>query len=686
MSTWQDARHFVLPGSLGLRMVLLLVAAVALAGAFSGWVATRAAADEALQRVVRQQGDEVQTLARVLASKIEQSQKVLRTVAAGITPEMLEAPSSLDWLLQQGLPAVQFFDAMQVARADGSLRVNLQYGVQGEAAALEPDERDTLRRTLVEGKPIVSEVVGNRAGDARVLFTQPLHAKDGSVMGVVAGALRLQSQGLLPASIAPPERSGSRLVVFARDGTILSHPDPTRVLGNVSDEPGLKEVSQHWLEAQGAGGDRILTETVSGHVVSLAGMPLPQWTVARISDTQALLAPLKGAQRRAWWLAAMAVGLIALVAAMLNLWQMQPLARLRERAVRLAQPSGFDDSVAPVQAWGDEVAALTQALETMVQQRNGQQLHDRALAGRLQAILDHAPVGLVITRAARLSMLGRQAAQMLGYAPDELQGKAVRALYGSDDAYGQWKKRVRTAFAAHGAFDGDVCFARKDGSPVWARVQGRAAESPGMLAGTVWILEELTAVHEARRQRGRERLHDPVTGLPDRRAFEDRLRGVLLGRAAAGQSVGHSEPDALCGVVMYLDLDHFTLVNDIAGHEAGDDVLAHVARLLEAQVRQAGWVARLGGDEFVVVMPACSAAHGLAVAEQLRAAVSAWEPVYGGRSFTFSVSIGLVPLTSELKDVSAVLRAADMACYEAKRAGRNRVVMPRGAVQLMVDT
>ena len=113
-------------------------------------------------------------------------------------------------------------------------------------------------------------------------------------------------------------------------------------------------------------------------------------------------------------------------------------------------------------------------------------------------------------------------------------------------------------------------------------------------------------------------------------------------------------------------------------HQAGDDVLEHVARLLEAQVRQAGWVARLGGDEFVVVMPACSVAHGLAVAEQLRAAVCAWEPVYGDRSFTLGVSVGLVPLTSELADVSAVLRAADMACYEAKRAGRNRVVLRSG--------
>ena len=679
MSSRPDARRFALPGLLSLRLALLVVAAVALAGAFSGWVATRAAADEALQRVMRQQGDEVQTLARVLASKIEQSQKVLRTVAAGITPEMLDAPSSLEWLLQQGLPAVQFFDAMQVARADGSLPVNLQYGVQGEAAALEPDERDTLRRTLIEGKPIVSEVVGTRAGDAHVLFTQPLHAKDGSVIGVVAGVLRLQSQGLLPASIAPPERSGSRLVIFARDGTILSHPDPVRLMGKVGDEPGLKDVSRRWLAAQGGGGQQALTETVSDHVVSLASMPLPQWTVARVTDAHALFAPLEGAQRHAWWLAALVVGLTALVGALLCLWQLQPLGQLRDRAVRLMQPVDFDDSVAPAPARGDEVSALTEVLEVLAQDRNGQQMRDLALAGRLQAILDHAPVGIVITRAGRLSMVGRQAVQMLGYAAHELQGQPVSKLYASGEAYAEWKMRISTVFSAHGAFDGDICFARKDGSPVWVRVQGRAAEASGsMLAGTMWILEELTAVHEARRQRGRERLHDPITGLPDRHAFEDRLRGVLLGRVAAQ---AQNPDEALCGVVMYLDLDHFTVVNDIAGHEAGDDVLAHVARLLEAQVRQAGWVARLGGDEFVVVMPACSVAHGLAVAEQLRAAVCAWGPVYGGRSFTLSASIGLVPLTSDLADVAAVLRAADMACYQAKRAGRNCVVMPRGAVQ-----
>lgn len=689
MSASAETRGFAMPGRLGLRLAALLMVAVALAGLVSGWVATRAAADEALERVVRQQGDEVQTLARVLASKIEQSQKVLRTVAAGITPNMLDAPYSLEWLLQQGLPAVQFFDAMQVARADGSLSVNLQYGVLNEAAALAPDERDTLRRTLADGKPIVSEIVGNRSGDARVLFTQPLHGADGSVTGVVAGALRLQSQGLLPASIAPPEHSGSRLVVFARDGTILSHPDPARVLGNVRDEPGLAELSEAWLAEQGTVADRSRTETVSGHVVSLASMPLPQWTVARVSDAQALFAPMEGAQRRAWWLAALAVGLIALTGAALSLWQMQPLARLRARAAGLGKPLGPEVARAVPAGAGselgdgaDEVASLEQLIYQCLHQRSGQEQQDRAVAGQLRTILDHAPVGIVITHGLHLSMLGRQASQMLGYTADELQGKPVRTLFGPDGAYDQWTDRAQAVFTAHGAFDGDVCFARKDGSPMWARVQGREAKAAGTLASTVWILEELTAVHEARRQRGRQRQHDPITGLPDRRAFEERLEGVLQGRSADNPC----GPDGLCGVVMYLDLDHFTVVNDEAGHEAGDDVLAHVARLLEAQVRQAGWVARLGGDEFVVVMPSCTTAHGLAVADQLRAAVRAWGPVYGGRSFTLTVSVGLVPLTGDLRDVSAVLRAADMACYQAKRAGRNCVVVPRGVPEPSTST
>lgn len=664
-----------MPGSLVLRLMAVAALVVVLASAASVWLVSRAAGQEAMRRMVGQQTDEVEVVARLLASKIEQSQKVLRTVAQGITPAMLESPSSLDWLLQQGLPAVGFFDALQVARKDGELRLNIRAGQLVKAADLDPAERDALRRTLIDGKPQVSELIAGRTSNARILFTLPLHSEEGAVLGVVAGALRLQSQGLLPQSMALPARDDSRLVVFTRDGTILSHTDPARIMGQVRDEPGLAPVFAEWLRRAQPVVGRGVTEVQPDHIVSVAGMPLPQWFVARVSNSQALLAPLQGAQRDAWWLAAavIALGVLLLVTAMA--WMAQPLAQLCRGAQQLLR----HDARGAIDWPGGrgEVGALVRVFDGLAQQRRQQDHLHALLHGQFQAILENASVGIVITRHGVLEVVGRQACLTLGYAERELQGRPARTLYGSDADYARLGERVQSAFAAHGTFDGDVCFVRKDGSPVWARVQGRKVNSEALGGGTVWMLEDITAAREAQYQQAWELTHDALTQLHNRSAFDHRLALLLAERSArtratgaAGTAVDDAPDD---GVMLFLDLDHFTLVNDVAGHDAGDDVLRHVARLIETQVRQVGWSARLGGDEFAVVLPGCPLARGQAVAEQLRATVQAWEPSYQGRSFTLGVSIGLVVLDAHLHDVASVLNAADMACYDAKRAGRNRV-------------
>ena len=665
------------PGSMVVRLMLVAMLGVGLSGVLAAWAVTRASSQEAMRRVVSQQTDEVEVVARLLASKIEQSQKVLRTVADGISPAALESPSLLEWLLQRGLPAVQFFDTIQVARANGELSLNLRGGRMQNAAEVEPAERDALRRTLVDGKPVVSELIAGRTAEARVMFTMPLHREDGSVLGVVAGALRLQSQGLLPPSMTLPARDDSRLVVFTRDGTILSHSDPARIMGKVSDEPGLAAVYAQWREDAVPVVGRGATHVQPDHIVSMAGMPLTQWMVARVSTSQALLAPLAGAQQRAWWLAAAAMLACMLLAAGLMAWMARPLARLTQSA-RLIAGSGH--TAGPSQGdvgWpsaGGEVGELVQVFRRLAQQGSDQHLHRATLDGQFKAILENASVGIVISRHGMLEVVGRQTAVMLGYTADELQGRPARVLYASDADYARLGERVRKEFSAHGAFDADVCFHRKDGSPVWARVQGRAVQPQEMDGGTVWILEDITAAREAQAQLVWERTHDLLTRLHNRRAFDEKLALLLAERSARPRHAAADETESAGdGVVMFLDLDHFTVVNDVAGHDAGDDVLRHVARLLESHVRQIGWAARLGGDEFAVVLPGCAAARGEAVAEQLRAAVHAWEPAYQGRSFTLGVSIGLVVLDASLQDVPSVLYAADMACYDAKRAGRNRV-------------
>lgn len=665
------------PGTLVLRLVLVALLAVALAGALSAWLASRASEREALRRLVGQQTEEVEVMARLLASKIEQSQKVLRTVAEGITPAMLNSPSSLEWLLQQGLPAVQFFDSMQVARQDGDLRVNLHSGRLEDVANLDPAERDALRRTLIGGKPLVSELVAGRSADARVMFTMPLRREEGPVLGVVAGALKLQSQGLLPPSMTLPGRDDSRLIVFTRDGTILSHPDPARILAKVQDEPGLGPVYAQWQQQAQPLAGRGTTTVQPHHIVSMAGMPLPQWIVARVSDSQAMLAPLAGAQRKAWWLAAAVIASAMALLGVFMVWMAQPLAHLCHSALQLAN-GGSGGSIAWPRTTG-EVGALVQVFEAQVRRSDRQRQQQAQLEGQFQAILDNASVGIAITRQGVLEVVGRQACQMLGYTPQELQGHPARILYASDDDYARLGARVQADFLAHGTFDGDVCFMRKDGSPVWARVQGRGVQAQDIQGGTVWILEDMTAAREAQQQQSWVAIHDPLTQLYNRDAFAGRMEVLLAERSARARTAdpsaapspeGEAEGD---GVMLFLDLDYFTVINDVAGHDAGDDVLRHVARLLESQVRQIGWAARLGGDEFAVVLPGCSLARGQAVADQLRAAVQAWEPSYQGRSFTLSVSIGLVVLDASLQDVPSVLYAADMACYDAKRAGRNRV-------------
>lgn len=674
------------PGPLVRRLLLVAVMAIALSGGLAAWWVSHTISAEAMDRLESQQNDEVELVARLLASKIDQSQKVLATVADGITPEILDSPVWLEWLVQQGLPAVRFFDAIQVARKDGTLSVNLRYGKLAKASELDPTERDYLLRTLVDGKPLVSGLIGGNAAQARVMFTMPLLRGEGRVTGAVSGVLRLQSQGLLPHSLALPARHESRLIVFTRDGVILSHPNLERVMGQVSDEPGLAEVYARWRSANQPLPGGGVTQVEGEHVVSLASVPMPQWMVARVSEAQAMLEPLHGVQRRAWWLVALVTGVLCLLSLWCMLWLVRPLAllRLRARALLDAEggqaqvPAGAEEPWPRARGEVDDVVRLcTRLLEGRRQFQRGSE----DLLRQLQAVLEHVPLGIAVTRAERVEVMSQQACRLLGYSPQELRGRNLIELLAPYGNGADVAQQVYDAFAAHGAFDGELPLLRKDGATLWGRVQGQLVQPGDPGRGVVWMLEDGAAEREIRAQQDWERTHDVLTQLLNHAEFGRRLELLLAQRLQR-----RPQPEAPVsegdGVLLFLDLDHFTVVNDLAGRAVADDVLRRLGRLLEAEVGHSGWAARLGGDEFAVLLPGCSLEHGQAVAERLRAAVQAWEPAYQGRSFALGLSIGLVPLVQGLRDAPAVLHAADMACYEAQRAGRNRV--HQGEVRMTV--
>jgi diguanylate cyclase (GGDEF)-like protein len=154
--------------------------------------------------------------------------------------------------------------------------------------------------------------------------------------------------------------------------------------------------------------------------------------------------------------------------------------------------------------------------------------------------------------------------------------------------------------------------------------------------------------------------HDDLTGLPNRRLFEDEL-----GRMLNGPQTRHA--------LMFIDLDQFKAVNDNGGHAAGDELMRRVARDLVKAIRGTDLLARLGGDEFGIVLPNCSPEDALRIAMRLRELTEAIDFVWNGHRYSISASVGVVHLAERSYTLQEALRAADIACYMAKEKGRNRV-------------
>lgn len=161
--------------------------------------------------------------------------------------------------------------------------------------------------------------------------------------------------------------------------------------------------------------------------------------------------------------------------------------------------------------------------------------------------------------------------------------------------------------------------------------------------------------------------HDALTGLVNRRSFENTVRDAL--NASSENRKAH----ALC----FMDLDSFKIVNDTCGHQAGDELLKQLTQLFHSLVRKSDVLARLGGDEFGVLLYKCSVPEALKLANQIRHEVENFQFLWEENRFSIGLSVGLVVVDDRWESIESLFRAADSACYIAKNEGRNRVVVYR---------
>jgi diguanylate cyclase (GGDEF)-like protein/PAS domain S-box-containing protein len=254
--------------------------------------------------------------------------------------------------------------------------------------------------------------------------------------------------------------------------------------------------------------------------------------------------------------------------------------------------------------------------------------------------------------------------RLLGYPPDRLVGKSVLEIIHPDD-----RPEVHRFFAE--SVDDPTCtpivevrLRHRDGSWRWFEARGSNQIANASVRGIVVNSRDISERKALEEQLARSALTDPLTQLPNRALFLDRLGQALVRTAHDGSEVA----------VLFLDLDRFKVINDSLGHDAGDRALVVTGRRLAASLRPGDTVARFGGDEFIILLEGPSSREAIDIAgrilDDLRVPLRV-----NGHDAVIDASIGIAVSNADLRVPGDLLRAADTALYRAKAAGRGSAVV-----------
>ncbi len=274
---------------------------------------------------------------------------------------------------------------------------------------------------------------------------------------------------------------------------------------------------------------------------------------------------------------------------------------------------------------------------------------------RFRAIADHAAEGLLVTdRSGRISYLNLTASHMIQCSIDAALGQPMDLFLSnipttserdsSNNLPKTWEAQTL----------------RANGNPLTLRISTSHLD----LGQRTHILIDVTERKRLQDKLIQEARHDPLTGLLNRRAFEDALTQNLILSRARNTS----------GALLYIDLDHLKRVNDTLGHQAGDAVLVATAEIFKKRLRQSDFAARLGGDEFAILCPGADTPQALTLAAELLDLILAL-PILDRPELAVSASIGVALFPSHGRSMHQLMAHADRAMYLAKTTGRAKVCL-----------
>ena len=631
-----------------------------------------------MQRLLGEQQLQAATiLATGVSNGLQDRLKALETVAAAITPALLNDKAALQSMLQERRILQSLFNGgIIISTVDGTEVA--EYPRSSGRAGTNYRQFNDLTALLSDGKPLVSRLITSPTLKAPIFaLGMPIRNPQGHIVGALVGATRLDKPNFLDQPIQGFQgQSGGYLLVAPQQRLVITASDTSRVM-EVLPPAGASLALDRFIQGY-EGSDVFINPRGVEVLASARGIALAGWYAAVILPTAQAFAPIDDLQQRMLF----ATLMLTVLAAVLTWWMLKrELSPLLDAANTLANLPHRGQPTEPLPiARNDEVGRLIGGFNHLIESLTQREEALQESETRFRSLMEQIP-GVAVQGYAMdgtVTYWNAAAEKLYGYTRAEaMGGNLLQLIIPPDMREGIRAAMQHMAQSAEPIPAGELLLQTKSGSrvPVFS---SHALLKPVGRAPEMFCLDvDLSETKRAQEQVRQMAFYDLLTGLPNRRLLGDRL----------SQAMAASKRNGVFGAMMFLDLDNFKPLNDAHGHGVGDLLLMEVAHRLNACVREMDTVSRFGGDEFVVMLSelskdrTSSTDQALAVAEKIRMNLAAPYRLVvkqTGQADTIvehhcSASIGVVVFVNHEFSESDILQWADAAMYQAKDAGRNTI-------------
>lgn len=536
-----------------------------------------------------------------------------------------------------------------------------------------------------EGKPVFEWYGGNIARDAPIPSDLRAHLKPGSALlrtkgsgEGTRGVVMIGSLPILMVSRASLDSSGlgpTRGSLVA--GRILNPEDVQELAdvgkqaittSSVKDRSGSPELAEAFSHVSPRG--RVHIQLTRPHALTGHGLLLdPEGRPSGMLTADLRSIGYAGTPQ----LVGVVVGIILLFGliwsnATFSMIDRASLARvswLRESVSALATTVGNEDLRLNLEndTHQDEISELAHEINTMLDMLHASQRARSESEEWNRLLVDNmADAVLVLDTDGMITFASQQAEAFTGRPTEDLIGMSYTDLMSEDSV-----RVVESQFASPESMGArrirEVNFTHEKGSITPVELSASPVrDGGGNVVAVQWIARDVAERKQFERQLVHLANHDHMTGLINRRRFEEELAGHLAECRRTGST----------GAMLWIDLDGFKEINDAFGHRVGDDILVRLAETLRRTSRADHVVARLGGDEFAVLMPVCNRAGAQAASMRILEEIRTSIKHHDGLDLRVTASIGLLEFPDQGTSVEEVIGRADLAMYRAKQDGGNR--------------